>query len=442
MSSLQPVLWNKGAFLQPQHLQAQDLYLENLLWFTVSALVTYPYGFRKLTLDSVALAGGDFGITEAAGVFKDGLPFDIGGSDPAPRPRALEGAFAEGENSLVVSLGVPQYRAGAINVAAGEGGGTRFFSDLLYMRDETSGLDEKPVQIARKNLVFLLPCDDQTGYSILPVARILRQGDLLEQDRTFVPPLLHIAASTWLTKILRDLTGILSAKSTEQARNRQGRITGTADVAGASDTAAFWLHYTVNQYAPVFRNLLNNAQSHPQEQFAEMLALAGALTAFTLKVDPADLPVYNHEDLGGCFTRLDVQLRDLLETAIPRYYLALPLTRTDRAHIGSVFIPDDRYLSDSRFYLGVKSESLNEIKVASAPQIGAIDGRAVSGVKLTLVPRLPERLPFQDGYRYYQMETSGDYWQGIRMTRRIAVSVVGVIPQPEMELFILLNNPV
>ena len=56
MRQLHPVMWNKGTFLQPQHLQYQDLYLESQLSFLVEALIGYPYGFHSLTIDDAALA--------------------------------------------------------------------------------------------------------------------------------------------------------------------------------------------------------------------------------------------------------------------------------------------------------------------------------------------------------------------------------------------------
>ncbi len=48
-----------------------------------------------------------------------------------------------------------------------------------------------------------------------------------------------------------------------------------------------------------------------------MLTLAGSLTAFSTKLQPRDLPVYDHDNLGFCFTDLDEKLRLLLETVVP-----------------------------------------------------------------------------------------------------------------------------
>jgi len=451
MRQLQPVLWNKGALLQAQHLQTQDLYLESQLRFFMESLCGYPYGFQTLTVDAARLATGHFGVSAASGIFPDGLLFDIPDSDLEPEPRSLADAFPEGQATVTVSLGVPQYRAGVTNVSFAAQGttNTRFVADWLSLRDETSGLNEKPVEIARKNLRYLLPHDDTTGQSVLPIARVVRKGDRLELDHTFVPPLLHVAASGYLVSILRKLAGLLAAKSQEQSQNRRIKNQGVTEYT-ASDTQSFWLLYTVNAYGPMFRHFLSAAGLHPHDLFAQMLTLAGALTAFTLKLDPNDLPQYNHDDLGACFTDLDVKLRDLLDTAIPRHFVTLPLKPTEQPYLYSTVIPEDRFLVDSKVFLAIASELKADqliqlapsLKVASSAQIQQLISSAVPGVRLARPLQVPGVIPLKLGYQYFQLETAGAYWQGISKSRTLAVYVPDKIPKPSMELVILLKTQV
>ena len=89
MRNLQPVIWAKGTFLTPQHLQAQDRFLENLMQFRHESLNFRPYGFSSLLVDHEELAAGNFAITSAAGIFPDGLPFSIPSSDQPPPPKIL-----------------------------------------------------------------------------------------------------------------------------------------------------------------------------------------------------------------------------------------------------------------------------------------------------------------------------------------------------------------
>ena len=87
MRQLQSVIWAKGTFLTPNHLQLQDLFLESLLAFRWDALNFRPWGLLNLQVDREALAGGYLTIQSAAGIFPDGLLFDIPAADPAPPPK-------------------------------------------------------------------------------------------------------------------------------------------------------------------------------------------------------------------------------------------------------------------------------------------------------------------------------------------------------------------
>src|SRR5207249_3477884 len=92
MKLLRPVIWSKGTFLQPQHLQTQDRFLESLIEFRTHELCFKPYGFAILTIDSEQLArDGVFQIVEARGLMPDGLAFDIPACDPPIEPRPLTG---------------------------------------------------------------------------------------------------------------------------------------------------------------------------------------------------------------------------------------------------------------------------------------------------------------------------------------------------------------
>src|ERR1700736_5115360 len=109
MKRLQPVIWTKGTFLSPQHLQLQDRFLENLLQFHLESLAFGPWGFSHLQISQEALAAGSFGISSASGILPDGLLFDIPGSDAAPPPKLLADYFDADQTTLEVYLAVAQY---------------------------------------------------------------------------------------------------------------------------------------------------------------------------------------------------------------------------------------------------------------------------------------------------------------------------------------------
>ena len=86
-----------------------------------------------------------------------------------------------------------------------------------------------------------------------------------------------------------------------------------------------------------------------------MLRLAGALSTFSLEARPENLPDYDHNDLGRCFTLLDQAIRDLMETVIPSKFVSVPLEVKDRFIWGGA-VTEDQYFRDSQFYLAVSAK--------------------------------------------------------------------------------------
>src|SRR5687767_13997817 len=136
MSSLDLVLWSKGTLLTPQHLQAHDRYLDELLRLQLGALTFCPWGMWRLEIDREALAGGTLLVRAASGRFPDGLLFDAPAADPTPPPRSLEGAWPQDQRAMLVSLAVPEYRPGARNIAGREALGTGAAATARWRAEE------------------------------------------------------------------------------------------------------------------------------------------------------------------------------------------------------------------------------------------------------------------------------------------------------------------
>ena len=123
MRQLQPVVWSKGVFLSPQHLQAQDRFFEETLRFLSDALSFRNWGFSSLQIDGTGLSEGQLNVRQASGVFPDGLMLDMPASDAAPKSRTLDECFHEGSNRCSFFLAIPQDRPGGINIGLQRGGG-------------------------------------------------------------------------------------------------------------------------------------------------------------------------------------------------------------------------------------------------------------------------------------------------------------------------------
>ena len=304
------MIWTKGTFLTPQHLQLQDRFLEDLLEFNLENLSFRPWGFATLQVSREALADGVFGISAASGLLPDGLMFDIPGSDGAPPLKQLAECFEPDQTTLDIYLAVPQYRERGLNVASStRESAARFRAEVEMFRDENTGASEKPVQVARKNLRLLVEGENRDGYSALRVARVQRdEAGAFQLDPRFVPPLVDFAANDYLLAIARRLVEILATRSSAIAGMRRQKNQTLADFT-AADIANFWLLYTVNTAFPTFRHLSRPAAAIPRRYTAP----CSRWPARSLLFPPTFIRAICRSTItmtwARCFTDLDEKLR-------------------------------------------------------------------------------------------------------------------------------------
>jgi type VI secretion system protein ImpJ len=443
MHQLQPVLWAKGTLLTPQHLQQHDLFLESLLSFRLENLSFRPWGFAKLQIDQEALAGGAFALHSASGIFPDGLLFDIPASDQGPEPRQL--SFTGDQKVINVHLAVPAYRPGGQNISSlANGIDARYSADAIGVRDETTGTSERLLQVARKNLRFLTGEETRASVPSLRIARIRKApGGALELDNQYIPPLLDIAASTSLMSILRGLFEILNARRSDLSGMRRQKNRSLADFPVA-DIANFWLLYTINSWLPEIRHQFETRRGHPEHSFRVLSMLAGALTTFSQTVRLDDLPVYEHDNLGECFRNLDSQIREMLKAGVGNF-VSIPLKQT-APFIYAARIDDEKLLRNTKMYLAISAEAgeadviqktPNLVKMSSIPNLDHLVKNALPGLSLRHV-QPPSAIPVKLDYQYFSINQAGTSWEGITRARNIAAFVSAELPEPKLELLVLL----
>jgi type VI secretion system protein ImpJ len=448
MRYLQPVLWTKGVLLSPQHLQAQDRHHDETLAFQVSALTFCPWGFARLRFDQDALSAGTLVVSEAAGRFPDGLLFDAPAGGPAPSPKSLADAFQPDQRDLLVSLAVSEYRAGARNVArVGDHAVMRWYADEQLVRDETTGLTERPIQVAPPSLRLLVEGENLEGFVTLPVARILRapSGEL-SFDRSFVPPLLDLAASDTLLSMANRLVERLSTKSSALSGSRRQRNQGLADFSVA-DVGSFWLLYTLNTHFPAIRHLHDVRRGHPSALWEAMLALVGALSTFAANADARTLPTYDHLHLGEGFGELERRLYELLDGASVDTAVSLPL-KPVRPTLHAVAIEQAKWLDAPQWFLAVSSpmrqqelipKVMQGCKVGSADVVDTLIRQALSGIELAHVSSPPAAVPVKLDFQYFAIRKAGPAWDAIHRARNLAVYVPAELSDARFELVIVLE---
>ncbi|MGA2328095.1 MAG: type VI secretion system baseplate subunit TssK [Bryobacteraceae bacterium] len=451
MKHLSRLVWSEGMYLGPHHFQAQSRYFEDSVHFAIASLYFAPYGLGGFELDREALLNGTLSLVHARGVFPDGLVFQMPDADPLPPAREISELFSPVRESVTAYLAISPRIPDGLNCALGDDGESstaRYIAESVVLHDDNTGRDEKPVRVGRKNVRLLLDTELAPDMVVLPMARIRRDGTgHFVFDPQFIPPSLEISASERLMVMLRRLIEILEDKSSNLTRAKLG---GAKSSAGWSsqEVANFWFLHCVNASLAPLRHFCFTRRGHPEALFVELLRLAGALCTFGLDSHPRSLPLYDHQNLQECFEALDEHIRRHLELLMPTNCIPIPLTPMGN-YYWSGPVPDQRCLGGCRWIFAIRSKigegDLIErtprlVKICSKDFVPRLVQRALPGLSLTQIPIPPAAISPRLETQYFAANRAGPCWDHIVLTRQVGVYVPGEIPQPEIELLVVLES--
>jgi type VI secretion system protein ImpJ len=455
MKNRHRVVWTKGMFLTPQHFQTQDQFFEEHIQFRFAASNYANWGVTELSVDNEALENGQIRLIKCAGIMQDGESFDMPDADENPPARSVAEHFPPTQTSLDVYLAIPENRLRARNVTipgprqadSSASISSRYLAETRMVNDDNTGDEEKPVQVARRAFRILFEDEYRDGFSVLRIAQVVRNAAGLPiLNPKFIAPCLNIASSTYLSTLLRRQIEILATKSAALSGPRRERGKLVAEF-NASETANFWLLHTVNSYLPELKHIWRVRQGHPEPAYVAMLRLAGALSTFSLESRPENLPDYDHNDLGRCFTQLDDRIRDMMETVIPSKFVTIPLTPRDRFVWGGT-VTEDQHLRNSQLFLAVSARMGVDDLIKKVPQLVKVSGQddiqrlvlnALPGLTLRHTPSPPPAIPMKLDNQYFSINQAGQLWDAILLSRQIAVQAPGEIVDPKMEVIVVLE---
>lgn len=446
MSKYRKIVWNEGMLLTPHHFQQWDNYHEDLLHSRIGSVAPFCYGILDLKVNNEAIANANFQITRCRAVMPDGLIVNVPDVESVPDLRPVGDHFHAEAEKLGVHLAIPAMKAGEANFQAN---GAKASSTLRYLqegslvKDETSGTNEQPLAYAKNNLRIIFDDELRDGFTSIKIAELERTptGQLKISD-DYIPPTLNASSSVWLGDMMRQFVEILITKSGSLGEQRRQRQAGLADFT-TSDTGVFWLLHTINSAIPAMSHFFHSPLVHPERLYLEMAGLVGKLMTFSTDFHPRDIVKYDHDDLYFTFFNLAAQLRELLETVIPSRCVAIPLEKTrETLYVGRV--EDERLLKDAAFYLAVRSQIPEAkviegvprvVKIASRDVIDSVIGSALPGVVLTHANPPPAPIPARVGFKYFQLDSIGPYWDGIKGSKVLSVYVPDEITDVKLEMY-------
>ncbi|MBX3244394.1 MAG: type VI secretion system baseplate subunit TssK [Acidobacteria bacterium] len=446
MSRFRKIVWNEGMLLTPHHFQQFDNYHEELLNSRVNSAMQHNYGVLDLQVSNEAIANGNFQIINCRAVMPDGLMVNVPDAEAVPDLRPIGDHFKVEQETLGVHLALPAKKIGEANfLANGATGGSnlRFLQEGAMVKDETTGSNEQPIAYAKTNFRIIFDDELRDGYTSMKIAELQRTPTgQLKISEDYIPPILKISSSIWVSNMLRQIVEILITKSGSLGEQRRSRNASLADFT-TSEVAVFWLLHTINSSIPEMSHYFRSPLVHPERLYLGLCELVGKLMTFSLEYHPKDIVKYDHDDLYFTFYNLSMQLKELLETVIPSRCVPIPLEKTrDTLYVGR--IEDERLLKEAGFYLAVRAQMPESkliegvprvVKIASRDVIDSVIGSALPGVVLTYSNPPPAPIPARVGFKYFQLDSIGPYWNGIAGSKVISVYVPNEIPDEKIELY-------
>jgi len=439
-----PLFWHQGLFLQPQHLQLADLYVQSLLTPVYRYLCPYPWGVGELEIQAAALDNRTFNPLKGNLIFPD-MTFAALPGNAIIEARSFDEAWVEGGQPFTIYIGIKQWNESGENVTVlpNLSGlaevNTRFVTpvDPEEIRDlHQNGPAAQVQRLYHVLKVFWETEKDQLGqYHLIPVAQLERMGERVVLSEKFIPPALTIKSSEPLLRLVVDIKDQITSRGRQLESYKRDRGIHTAEF-GARDMVYLLALRSLNRYIPLLEHVLASSHAHPWTVYGLLKQIIGEVSAFSEQVDvmgqmsdgSRDVLDYDHRNLGECFTGASAMITQLLDeiTAGPEYVIQLLFDGTYYA----AELPPAIFEGRNRFYLVFETEtdpqsvmqSLEKIsKLSSRESLPLLIAKALPGIKMEHLSDPPQELPRRARAIYCQVDHHGDQWAQVQKGNNIAL---------------------
>lgn len=440
MSLNNKVVWSEGMFLNPQHFQQQERYLEALVEAKFSAFGAYRWGVLDIEVDQQLLSLGKISLVKGRGLLPDGTPFEFPSVDEPPA------VIEPGGNTKneIIHLCLPVRRAGARDVASGSNSQrlARFVSQEQEIRDVTSDSSETiKIDVGSPNLKLIAESEDISGYISVGVMRVaeVREDKKIILDETYIPGCLDCTASPRLAGYFTEIISLLHSRGEAIA----GRL-ADANRGGTAEVADYMLLQLINRLEPAFRHMAHIEGIHPLDLYFHLVQMVGELSTFVSgnKRSPV-FPGYQHDDLNATFEPVIAALRNCFSTVHEQSAISMPLVEK-KYGIRVAEIADRSLIGSAIFVLAAKADIPEEairkhlpaqLRIGPVERIRQLVNSALPGIGMKPMPVAPRQIPFHSGYSYFQLEPQSEFWNELKQSGGFAIHVGGDFPGLTLEFW-------
>lgn len=444
MTKAEKVVWTEGMFLRPHHFQRTESYLLNQVREWGGMQRSYLWGFLDLELDEAMLRQGCITLSYCSGLLTDGTFFQVRNERNGLLPLKIPDNLTN--EKVVLALPVRRGEREEVIFREDPASLARFIAFEQEVEDYNAiSVGSATVQFGYLRLTLMLEKDLTAEWTAIGVAFVRDKchDNHVRLDNSYIPPMLNANNSPQICSMLNDLHGLLVLRSQQigERLRQHGRF-------NTSELIEFTLLSLVNRHLGEVSHLKMLPHLHPEMLWRNWLPFATELATWTSqRTAESVLPIYDHDDLAGCFSKLMLLVRQGLSLVMEDHAIQLPLN--ERSHgLNIATVPDTSMVHEFGFVLAVKanvpSEHLQihfpaQMKVAPVSKIRDLVQLQLPGIMLRAMPVAPPQLPWHAGYSYFELDKGGDLWHEMDKSGAFALHLAGAFPGLDMEFWAIRN---
>ncbi len=457
MSQSQPIFWHHGMFLQPQHFQQSEQYLNKQVEVLKKHASPWLWGFSNLNIATQAISSKRIEIQQAEFLLEDGTYIKLG-ENAYVSSRTVDTSAIDPEEPSNVYLGLKKHSGFNANItkigdiSEASDVKTRFFTFIdaseisdIYIQGDVAQAHQLTLKL---EIILESEKDNFNEYHLIPFSQLALDGENITYNSSYIPPCLNIQGSPILLKQLTELKDELAGRAI------QLKI-GLAMLGSNLDANALRYRMSLqalSRYVPRLTHEVSTLQVQPWTIYGGLRELSGELSMFTSDINLLGetnngeklLPNYTHLNTGECFSSIRGLVNRLLNEISVGPQFLVEMIRDKQAF--NADIPKDFFEEKADFYLIFNtSENWDDInqslfttaKLASKNTIDVLIERSLPGIGLIHSPITPAGLPKKEHANYVRIDIHSDEWQTIEQHQSLVMHWDDAPEDLKVELVIL-----
>lgn len=442
-----PVFWEHGVFLQPQHFQLE--YIQNVRRTAAALALLNPYlwGVRRLEVNENAVANGVFEAVSMELLLPSGEWVSLPGNAWL-QPRPFGQAWTNPEAPLTVYAGIAEFRESGGNVVRAQSpdeAPENFRYAAPPEPDEVpdyycSG-PEMSVSTLRYNMRLCFGEEEGGALWKMPIARLVRDGERVRLDERMAPPCVDIGASPALHRLVHDVSDTLLSRNRHLDEYKITTNDGNWQGIQGHGAVLIAILGLLGRSIPELNRWLSAPNAHPWKVYGSLCRIAGELSVFAPDMSPLGetrqgarvIPPYDHTDLYGCFSAVSRVIMRLVDTLVMGPQFIFDLEPAASPGVFSAVMPRGALSAGSYdYWLLLRSPGGGDLagapalgKLAPSSEISDLMTQALPGVRMRRSEQPPMGLPRRGDTLYFRIDSNDPLWRRLEADGEISYMLPG-----------------